>query len=381
MIAPSAAELIAPPGADDIESLMLAYVQLSVNPVTDWNSGAVQRTMMHIETAILVSLVGPGTPPAVQCALAALLANGYPDTAAGDSLATLAHGWFAVDRNAGSFAVQTVTLACASGSYGPYTFTAGLQEGLASDGTRYVSAGSGTLTQGSSLTLDFNARSVGLAKALITQLAQQLPGVTVQSAAIKLSGGVYQFGADADSDNTIKSAIGGRFPAVDAIPTQDRVIKWALAAGTTTTRSRLDPDPDLAGGVIVTIANAAGPVDFSEVIAVASYIRPRQPITDNITVQNSIATSVTAGGTATVPASRLAAVQAAADSAWTLYLSSVDIGSSVYQLELVQAVMDAGATNFVAPTLNGVASDLALAAGHVPVSAATLTASLTWVTT
>lgn len=379
MSAPSAVDLLAPPSADEIESLMLAYVQLVVNPVTDWNSGAVQRTMMHIETAILTSLVGPGTPPAVQSAMAGLLANGYPDTAAGDSLATIAHGWFDVTKTPGAFAVQTVTLACATGAFGPYTFTAGLQEGLASDGFRYVAAGSGTLTAGSTLTLDFNARSVGLAKAMITQLAQAIPGVSVQSAAIKVSGGVPQFGADADSDTTIKAAIGGRFPVVGAVPTEDRLIKWALAAGTSTTRCRIDPDPDLPGGVFLTVANASGPVPFGELSPVLLYVRARLGITENVTVQNSSAVSVTAGGTVTVPAALLAQVQTAADVAWATYLSTVEIGTAVYLLALIKAVMDAGATNFVSPTLNSVGSDLALAATEVPAEAATLTASLTWV--
>src|SRR6185437_5884260 len=233
---------------------------------------------------------------------------------------------------------------------GPYTFTAGLQEGLASDGTVYVSAGSGTLSPSSSLTLDFNARSIGLARALITQLAQQVPGVSVQASAIKVVADVPQIGADADGDGTIKTAIAGRFPDVTAIGTEDRIVKWALAAGTTTTRCRIDPDGTLAGGVILTIANATGPVPSGDVTTVAAYVQARQPITDNITVGNATAANVTPGGTVTVPLAQLAAIQAAADAAWVAYLSVSQIGAEVYLLELIKVVMDAGALNFTAPT-------------------------------
>lgn len=379
MSVPSISDLLAPPSNDEIESLILAYVQLSTNPVTDWESGAVQKTMVMIESAILASLVGPGTPPAVQSAMAALLANGYPDTASGDSLATIAHGWFEIEKNPGAFAVQTVVLACASGPYGPYTFTAGLQEGLASDGFVYVAAGSGTLTAGSTITIDFNARSTGLAKALITALAQALPGVTVQSAIIKVVTGVPQFGANADSDATIQTAIAGRFPDITAVGTEDRLVKWALAAGTATTRCRIDPDNDLAGGVFLTIASVSGPVPGGDVAIVAAYVLARQPITDNVTVQNAISTNVTPGGTVTVTAALEPQVKAAADIAFAAQLGETEIGGTVYLLGLIQAVMDAGATNFVNPTLNGSPSDLTLVAAHVPVVASPPSAALTWV--
>jgi len=377
MSVPSVTDLLAAPSSDDIGALMLAYLTVASNPITDWESGAVQRTMLKIEVAILSSLVGPGTPPAVQSALGGLLANGYPDTAAGTSLATLAHGWFEVEKDPGSFAIQTITLAC-DASHGPYTFTAGLSEALASDGAQYVASGTGTLTSGSTLTIDFTARTAALAKALITGLRVPLAGVTVQSAAIKVVTGVPQFGSDPDTDATVKAAIAARFPDPAASPAQDRVITWALAAGSTTTRCRLDPDPTLAGGVILTVAGASGPVPSGDVTTVAAYVLARQPITDNVTVANAGNATVTPGGTVTVPAAAEAAVQSAADAAWAAYLSASQIGADVYLLQLIKAVMDAGATNFLNPTLNGVSEDLAIASNQVPVSSGLLSAVLTW---
>lgn len=378
-IAPTVAELLAPPPADDIEAFVLAYISVAANPVTDWNNGAVQLTMMRIETAILSSLLGPGTPPAVQSALAGLLANGYPDTAAGGSLETLAHGWYAVDKEDGAFAVQTVTLACSPGAFGPYTFTAGLQEGLASDDTAYVIAGSGTLIAGTTITLDFNARSVGLAKALITRLAAALPGVTVQSAAIKVAGGVPQFGADQDTDQKVKGACSARFPDPAVVDDMDRLEKWAKRAGTSCTRVRPDPDPVLAGGVLLTVANAAGPLAGGEVTAIANYIRARLGITDNVTAVNASAANVTPGGKVTAPAALIPGIQAAANAVWVTYLSGSTIGGEVFLLALIAAVMDAGATNFEDPTLNGAGEDLFLASNEVPVPVGTLASELDWV--
>jgi hypothetical protein len=371
--------LLTPPSTEAIEELLLAYLSVAVNPVTDWENGAVMKTMLMIETQMLTDLLGPGTPPAVASMLAQLAANGYPDSASGASLTTLADGWFEVEANPGAFAIQTVTLACDS-SHGPYIITGGLNEATASDGKVYVAAAGGTLGSGGSLTLDFDARAPGLAKALITGLAATLPGVTVTAAAIKVISGVPQFGADADNDATIQAACAARFPDPTAIPTEDRVIAWALAAGTTTTRTRLDPDPTLAGGVLLTIANATGPVPSGDVTTVAAYVLARQPITDNVTVGNASAANITPGGTVTVPLAQLAKIQAAADAAWVAYLSVSQIGAEVYLLKLIQVVMDAGALNFEDPTLNGTSADVVLTSGQVPVPVSSLTALLTWVT-
>lgn len=373
------ATLLTPPSSDAIEQATLAPLANPQNPVTDWENGGVQKTQWAIDSQMLVDLLGPGTPPAVASMLAQLAANGYPDSATGPSLVTLADGWFEVERNEGSFAVQTVTLAC-DASHGPYVITAGLNEALASDGKVYVAAGGGTLSTSSTLTLDFDARSVGLAKALVFKLSAALPGVTVQSAAIKVVLGVPQFGSDPDNDATIQAECEARFPDPTLIPTQDRVIAWALAAGTTTTRTRLDPDPALAGGVLLTIANASGPVPSGDVTTVAAYVLARQPITDNITVGNATAANITPGGTVTVPLAQLASIQAAADAAWVAYLSASQIGAEVYLLKLIQCVMDAGAINFVSPTLNGSGADVVLTSGQVPVPVNNLATELTWMT-
>jgi hypothetical protein len=379
MSVPSISDLLQPPDDESIQQLLLAYIAIASNPVTDFEDGAVQKTMWRIESQILSDLLGPGASPDFKSMLYRLLSNGYPDSATGDSLTTLADGCFEVERNLGAFAIQTVTLAC-DASHGPYTFTAGLQEALGSDGKVYVAATGGLLSPADTLVLDFDARAVGLAKALITQLAQPLPGVTVQSAAIKVISLVPQFGADADSDATIQAACLARFPDPGFVPTQDRVVTWALAAGTSTTRTRLDPDPSLAGGVILTVANATGPVSSGDVTTIAAYVLARQPITDNLTVQNATAANITPGGTATVSLAQLATIQAAAEAAWVTYLSASKIGAQVYLLELIQAVMDAGATNFVAPTLNGSSADVVLTSGQVPVESTTLIAGLTWIT-
>lgn len=363
--------LLTPPSQDAIEELELAYIAIPVNPVTDWESGGVQKVMWQIEVQILIDLLGPGTPPAVASMLAQLAANGYPDSATGESLTTLADGWFDVEANPGAFAVQTVTLAC-DGSHGPYIITAGINEATASDGKVYVAAAGGTLGSGGSLTVAFDARTVGLAKALITGLAQALPGVTVSGAT------VTSFGADADNDATIQAACGSRFPTPGAIPSEDRVIAWIMAAGTTTTRVRPTPDPTLAGGVLFTIANATGPVSGGDVTTAAAYVLARQGITDNNTIQNATAANITPGGTVTVPLAQLAAIQAAADAAWVTYLSVSQIGAEVYLLKLIQVVMDAGALNFIDPTLNGTGADVVLSSGQVPVAVGTLISELTW---
>ena len=70
--------LLTPPSTEAIAELLLAYLSVAANPVTDFESGGAQKTMWQIETQILTDLLGPGTPPAVASMLAQLAANGYP---------------------------------------------------------------------------------------------------------------------------------------------------------------------------------------------------------------------------------------------------------------------------------------------------------------
>lgn len=362
-----------PPTIDDVRSLNLGFIAVDQNPVTDWHSGAVLRTMFELESYVLQDLVANLLP--------GIFANGYPD-AGGDSQTETAHGWYAIDRAPPTFARQTITLAC-DGSHGPYPIAAGLLYS-ATDSSVYTGLAGGTLPTGSTLTFDVAATSPGAARGLVNALVQQLAGVTVQSAAIKVIGGVGQFGSDEETDAALFAQTDARFEDLDAPLTdedlQDRVETWALAAGTSATRTRIDADPAVPGGILLTLANGTGGITSGEVTTVQAYIDARA--FDYITAQTATNASVTAGGTVLYPASwtsdQLTAAKAAADAAWAVAFSINQIGGLVELMTLNKVVMDTGVVDFVNKTLNGSPVDLVLASAEVPVAAGSLGAELTW---
>jgi Baseplate J-like protein len=371
-------DLLPPVALDDVRALVLSFFAVPQNPITDWYSGAVQRTMMELEAAVITDLVGGALP--------GLALNGYPDSASGDSLTTLAHGWFETDRDPATFATQTVTLIC-DATHGPYTIAVDRFLAKSTDGAVYSAITGGTLSTGSSLTIDMGAQSPGAARGLIASLITALPGVSVQAAAIKIISGVTQFGSDGDDDATVLANIDDRFPDLDTLPTQDRLITWTQQASNDPTRFRLDPDTVNAGGVMLTLADPGGGVAGGVVTAVQTAIDQHLAITDLVTVQAAANVTVNAGngsagtgGTVIVASARLAAVQAAANAAWVAYLASAQIGANVFLLQLEKAVMDAGALNFTGANLNGVAADFAMGTTQVPVPGGSLATQLTWVT-
>lgn len=372
----SIADLLPPISLADVKAFLLAYLAVPENQVTDWESGAALRTYWELESLIIQDLMGSN--------LANVAANGYPDTATGDSLTMVARGWYGVDRVTATPGMQTVAIACDS-AHGPYsTAQVAALVGVATDGTTYVvTAGAATLNTGSEVDVTMTAESPGAVRALVTALQASLPGVRVSASTIAT------FGSDGDGDAAISSTIAARFPDLGTIPSQDRTITWALAAAPPPllTRFRLDADPAIPGGVLMTLANATGAVAGGTVTAVQAALDLLSPITDNNTAQNSSNVSVAVTGTVTIKTELAAAAQAAADAAWSAYLSTAQIGAEVFLQALSVAVGDAikadPMSNFENPAITGAGADgnLALAATEVPVPAATLTSSLTWVLT
>jgi len=370
--------LLAVPSRESVHAELLGFLQRPEFPVTDWFVGGVVRTMLEIETEVLEDLVSHTIPSQVT-------EGGYLDTAEGDWLTDLARGWYEIDRSPSAVASQAVTLANASTT--TYTITAGRLFLKATDGAEYVAASGGTLSPSGTLAITVTATSPGQARGLISAIITPLPGVTISqiptvSPIILVLGGISQFGADAEGDESVRTRAGARWPDLDTPPADDRLVKWAKAADVTVKRVKLDADPVNAGGVILTLAAASGTVSGGTVTAVQTYVDARLAITDYVTAQAATEVTVHPTGTVFVPATLLAAAQAAADAAWLAYLASAPIGSDVKVSRLEQAVMDAGATDVDSLALTGGTPNLSLGSTEVPVGAAGgLATALTWVST
>ncbi|MES2339293.1 MAG: hypothetical protein V4537_14460 [Pseudomonadota bacterium] len=362
-------DLLPPFTVDDAKAVLLALVDVPENKVTNWYPGAVFRTMLELE-ALVVQDAGAGAVPGVA-------AEGYATTAEGESLTEVAASQWDIERDPPGFPIQVVTLACDAG-HGPYIIASGRFIGRATDGSLYSASTGGTLSTSSTLTIDMAAMSPGALRGLVSAPDTPLPGVTVIAAAVKVVTGIPQLGADEEPDEKVRGRCADRLPDVDATPDEDRLIKWAKAAVDSTTRYRIDPDDTNPGGAIFTVAGASGAIPGGDVTAIQAYVRARLGITDYVTVQNATNATITPGGTATVSRARTPAVKAAANDAWVAYLSAAKVGAEVFLEQLTKAVMDAGAINFTAATLNAVADDFALSPAEVPVPSGLLADDLDW---
>lgn len=371
MTAPALSDVLGFAPRNETEATLISFLQDPDLAITDWNSGGIMRTLLELETENIDDLITATLP--------LILGEGFVDASDGDWTTAIARGLYGIDRRLGTVATQTVTLACTA-SAGPYTFTAGTQVFLGSDGKRWIAASGGTLSPSGTLTLDVSGESPGALRGLVNRLESALAGVSVVSSAVKVITGVSQFGSDDESDDALIARCVARWPDLAAIPEMDRVEVWARAASSEVTRVRPDDDPVNPGGVIVTVAGASGAISGGAVTAVQNYILARDAITDYTTVQNASNLTITAAGTATVPTAALPEIKAAADAAWIGYLGATQIGATVYLAKLLQSIMDAGALDVSGLQLNGSAADVTLGTNQVPVpDGAGLASLITWV--
>ena len=367
----SSADLVPPLSIADVKAFLLAYLSVPANPVDDWESGAILRTYWELEGLVITSLTNFIQKQA---------ASSYPGEATGASLAIVARGFYGQAPGTPTPAAQSVNVTC-DAQHGPYTAAqVATLVGMTSDGALYaVTAGAAILGTGATITLTFTAQAPGAARAIITAVSG-LPGVGVSGAAITV------FGSDAEADGDVRAAIDSAWPDLEEIPEQDRTATWALAAAPPPliTRYRIDSGTTYPGQVMLTLANAGGPVSGGTLTAVQAALDKLSPITDNNTAQNSTTRTITPSGTITVRASLLAQAQAQADAAWAAYISGSQIGAVIYLEALRQIVGDAIAadplSNFTGEALAGAGGDgnVALAPTEVPIASGPLSAALTW---
>lgn len=371
---PELSDILVTPSDAELRADLLSGFAKKENPVSDWIDGAAMRTMYELECEITFELVAEAMP--------IMAAGAFTDTSEDDWLTLLAHHWYDRDREQAAAPIQTVTLARVAGT-GSDPIVAGRTVLLATDDRRYIATSGGTLAGGGTLSFDVQGEGPGAGRGLINRLEVPLAGVSVTAAIFKIITSVTQFGSDEESDASLAARCDARWPDLETVVDEDRVVRWAKAAAPDdVTRVRLDADTVNPGGVLVTLAGAGGGVAGGIVVTVQAYIDARQAITDLNTAQSASTLTVDVTGSVKYPAAwgadELQAAQDAADAAWTTYLSETTIGGKVRLTELEQAIMDTGAIdNTTAITGAGGDGNLALATDEVPV-VGTLPSALTW---
>jgi hypothetical protein len=197
---------------------------------------------------------------------------------------------------------------------------------------------------------------------------------------------ITQQGVDAESSAALASRCLALWADISAALVEDKRAKWAKAASASVKRVRVDRDTTYPGRMLVTIAGAAGTSALSGgiVATVQRALDEQEGIGRIPLVAAATITTITAGGLVLLPAAQLSIVQTIANLAWAKYVNNAAIGSVVRIAELLQALMDAGATDVVGLTLDSgggpVAGNVALATNAVA-QAVSIVSTLTWQTT
>jgi hypothetical protein len=371
------ATLFAPPSADVVLGQLVEKLKTFPVPFTDWHSGSLARTFLQKERWAGLDLVGPH--------LLSIAAGSFSDSAHEVFLTQVAHSLYGLDRLPGTQARQSVTVKNTSTT--PLAI-GGADLFVTSDGTIYRPVSGGSVgASGGELSVIAEAVSPGVIGGLVTAFATPITGLVVKTAAIDLSGGSPAYGSNPESDVDLLSRCDARWPSLEALLPEPAEVTWAkVGSAGEITRVKLSAT-GFANEVRLTVASPAGAVSGGGITGAQAMIDALRPITRLFPVQNCTTLGVSASGAVTVPRGQLAAIQVAADAAWSMYLSSVSIGTFVSLAKFIQIIRDAGALSINAPGLGSVPSipfastDLALGSTDVPVPNSVvvgLAAQLNW---
>lgn len=356
------ADLITPRTPDQLRTDLLALLAAAGFPTTSWQSGSVPRTLVEAHAEVLGDL---------HSVVASIAKGGLLDEAEGAWLTLLAAQRYGVTRNAAVATVGTVRLTAAAAA-GPYVITAAQLTVQSTSGKLFRNTTGGTLTQGGTLDLTFQAESPGVAWNVasnsITTLVTSLAGVTVNNPA---SPWTTTSGTDEESDAELRTRCRDKLPALGTGATAAVYRTWAQDASAQVTSVSVVAN-GATGDVDVYVAGGSGVLAPEVVAVVQAYIDERVPLCVQANVASVTNVTIVIAGTLYVRAAYAAAAEAAAASALEAFARSVAIGgdplgggaTGVARNAIIEQLMGVeGAVNL---TLTTPAGDTTLAAGEVP---------------
>ena len=180
-----------------------------------------------------------------------------------------------------------------------------------------------------------------------------------------------------------------RWPSLSAIPTAGRieglVFACSKASSLGITKVISSPSTTVAGVQNVYIASDTATATTAQVVATQAYLDARNSLISTCDAAAAVATAITPSGIVQCHRGTTAAVQKAANAAWTAYIATMPIGgtapdSLVEVAELETVLMNAGAhnTNSLGFVGSSVGQDIVLAANAVATIGALPYPALTW---
>lgn len=328
-------------------------------PVTSWRVGDPTRTSFEY----LAEILAARESIAVEHVKASWLS-----TAEGDWLTLLAREVYGVERVSATYAAPSVTLTNSGGGYYPIE-PGDITVRSTATGQTYHNTSGGTLSAGTTITLDFVADAPGSSSSVaaddIDELVTTLLGVSIVGSGAAV-------GTDEQLDEPLRAQCRATLGALSPSGPRDAYEYVARApdlTGTTEVTRATSSEDSVTGDVQLYVAGAAGAVSAGAVSAVADAVEQwTRPLTVTATVASATAVPVTVA--ATVRGSGIPATYADdAEAAVVALLGSVRIGGllarSAIVSELHRLLVDAGVAS-PSVTLSSPAADVTLGEGEVP---------------
>jgi hypothetical protein len=163
--------------------------------------------------------------------------------------------------------------------------------------------------------------------------------------AISSPGGpIITQGRDIESVAALIARCQARWPDLSAIPTPSKFKLWAFAADPQVTKVGVSTGvATLTTPLLtqITIGGQLNPLSGSVVVNVQLYIDRRLGLAESAIVSTASPCLVPITGYVTSPVGTSAAVQVAADAAWSSYIAGLDIGATAKLSELQRIIGDA----------------------------------------
>jgi uncharacterized phage protein gp47/JayE len=318
-----------------VQALVDALIAKSY-PITDWESGAVLRTLVEVEAATLADLYK---------LVPTIAGSGFLQYAVGSWLDELALSEYNLTRKPSSFTVDLLTLTNTSATV--YTLRPGDIWVATANGLRFSSQEGGVIPAGGSLSIKVGAEHPGSAYNLprntLTVLMTPFPGVKASN-----SGALVAAGVDTETDDQLRIRCRLRWAELGGGATRSAYQFWALTSFPSISKALvLDQHPRGQGTVDVLVWSEGG-IGGDAVAAADAYIQVRRPVTADVHVYSATEVIQPVNLRVQVAPELRPSVLAQITAAIAALQRSIPIGGILYRAVLYeQAMLPAGVVNVI----------------------------------
>lgn len=344
--------------------------QAVIGDISDWESGAIYRTLLEMDSAALADL---------DALIPVIVENAYIETSSGLWLDLKAISDYALAREDAVNTVGKVKLQD-TGATGPHNFRAAELWATSSEGKRFLILEAGTIPLSGSVIVTARAESAGadwnVATGAITALVTPIPGVTVSNPAIVGSTPptwLVTAGADVERDERLRQRCKGRWASRSDAGPRAALEFWARQASSSVTKVLVRDQHPRGQGTVDVVIYGDGGLGVGVLATVDTVLQDHRPVTADLLTLSATEVTQTITATQTVRAASRALAEAQVIKNLLALERATPIEGTLYRAAIYEALMQApGMVNTVIATPS---SDLILTTNQV----VKLLSSLTWV--